>query len=126
MHTTDDAHRIDNNPDLLHVGIVDGKLWLSDDAQEDIRGFTGFLPDTDSPLRMLRFLQSECRRLQAQDDPLGPDEAQRNFLAFCALKGLEHAIETKYLGPAHVGAFKPEGLIAAFFCPPLAASLSLN
>ncbi len=126
MHTLEDTHRIDNNPDLLHVGIADGKLWLSDDARQDIHGFTGRWPDTDNPRQMIAFLQGECRLLQAQDERLDEHAAERNFLAFCALKGIEHAIETKFLGAAHVGAFKPEALLSAFFCPPPMPSLALN
>ena len=126
MNTPEDLRRIDNNPDLLHVNVVNGKLWLSDDARDDIERFTGRSPETDSPRQMIEFLQTECGLLQARDERLGEREAKDNFLAFCALKGIAHAIETKFLGAAHVGAFEPEALISVFFRPSLAPSMSLN
>ena len=43
----DDVVGIDANPDLLHVRIEDGQLWLSDDARQDIEivfAKTGLVP----------------------------------------------------------------------------------
>ncbi|MDN3919186.1 hypothetical protein [Roseateles violae] len=104
---------IQNNPDLLFVDIVEGRLWLSEDARCDIEGYAGDCPETESPLQMLEFLQSRCAAMQADyaDDEGG---ASNDFMAFCVLKGIEHAIETLLYGQALIGQFRPEGLIEAF------------
>lgn len=126
MVKPEDAHLLENNPELLHVGIVGGRLWLSEDALDEIEMLTGQRIDSDEPRVVIEFLRRECRQLQARDERLGDADARRNFLAFCALKGIEHAVETRYLGTDHVGAFRPEGLVADFFRASQQTSLALN
>ena len=111
----DDVVGIDANPDLLHVRIDDGRLWLSEDAREDIEVCAGYCPDTDSPIQMLNFLRAACVRLQHVD--MDGDEAEHAFMSFCVLKGLEHAIETHWQGADTVGEFRPERLLMAFTTP---------
>ena len=111
----DDEVGIDANPDLLHVRVDDGRLWLSEDALEDIEVCAGDCPDTDSPILMLNFLRAACVRLQHVD--VDGDEAEHAFMSFCVLKGLEHAIETHWQGADSVGEFRPERLLMAFTTP---------
>lgn len=111
----DDVVGIEANPDLLHVGIHDGRLWLSEDAREDIEVCAGYCPDTDSPIQMLNFLRAACVRLQHVD--MDGEEAEHAFMSFCVLKGLEHAIETHWQGADAVGEFHPERLLMAFTTP---------
>lgn len=108
----DDSVDLGNNPDLLHVRIEDGRLWLSEDAQQDIEICAGHCPVTDSPRLMLEFLRTACVRLQLVD--MESEEAEGAFMSFCVLKGLEHAIETHWQGADHVGAFRPEQLLFSF------------
>lgn len=108
----DDLVDLDNNPDLLHVRIDDGRLWLSDDAREDIEICAGHCPVTDSPRLMLEFLRNACFRLQLVD--MDSEEAEGAFMSFCVLKGLEHAIETHWQGAGEVGEFRPEQLLFSF------------
>jgi hypothetical protein len=119
------AFDTENNPDLLCVDIVDGKLWLSDDVRCDIEGFAGSCLQTDSPRRMIDFLQARCAELRQVDFDDG--RADNHFMAFCVLKGIEHAIETRLYGSDVVGDFCPEQLIAAFTSsaqtPPLSYTL---
>lgn len=111
----DDVVGIEANPDLLHVRIDDGRLWLSEDAREDIEVCAGYCPDTDSPIQMLNFLRAACVRLQHVD--IDGDEAEHAFMSFCVLKGLEHAIETHWQGAEAIGEFHPERLLMAFTTP---------
>lgn len=108
----DDAVSHDNNPDLLHVHIVAGRLWLSEDARQDIEVCAGHCPDTDSPIQMLAFLRAACLRLQLVD--MDSELAEGAFMSFCVLKGIEHAIETHWHGAGSTGAFRPEQLLMAF------------
>lgn len=114
MFTTyeDDVVGIDANPDLLHVRIVDGRLWLSEDARQDIEICAGSCPHTENPRLMLEFLRAACLRLQLID--MDTEEAEGAFMSFCVLKGLEHAIDTHWQGVDVVGAFRPETLLLAF------------
>ncbi|OWQ93221.1 hypothetical protein CDN99_01640 [Roseateles aquatilis] len=111
----DDVVGIDANPDLMHVRIDDGRLWLSDDARDDIEVCAGYCPTTDSPIQMLNFLRAACVRLQHVDAE--GDQAEHAFMSFCVLKGLEHAIETHWQGVEAVGEFRPERLLMAFTAP---------
>lgn len=108
----DDVVGIDANPDLLHVRIEDGQLWLSDDARQDIEICAGQCPNTSNPRLMLEFLRSACLRLQLVD--MESEEAEGAFMSFCVLKGLEHAIDTHWQGADAVGAFRPEQLLHVF------------
>ncbi|SEK38842.1 hypothetical protein SAMN05216359_101656 [Roseateles sp. YR242] len=108
----DDVVGIHANPDLLHVRIEDGRLWLSEDARQDIEICAGRCPDTANPRLMLEFLRSACLRLQLVD--MDSEEAEGAFMSFCVLKGLEHAIDTHWQGADAVGAFQPERLLHAF------------
>jgi hypothetical protein len=108
----DDVVGIEANPDLQHVRIDDGRLWLSEDAREDIEVCAGYCPETDSPILMLNFLRAACVRLQHVD--VDGEQAENAFMSFCVLKGLEHAIETHWQGAELVGEFHPERLLMAF------------
>lgn len=121
----DDVVGIANNPDLLHVRIHGGRLWLSEDARHDIEVCAGHCPDTESPPRMLAFLRAACRRLQLVD--VESDLAEHAFMSFCVLKGLEHAIDTHWQGVETTGAFEPEKLLMVFTSATCtAASLTLH
>ncbi len=108
----DDVVGIESNPDLQHVHIVEGRLWLSEDARHDIEVCAGHCPTTESPRLMLEFLRSACLRLQMVD--MDTEEAEGAFMSFCVLKGLAHAIDTHWQGAEAVGVFRPERLLMDF------------
>ena len=103
MYTAQQIESIENNPNLLEVCLVGGRLWISEDAREDIATYTGQCPDTEDVREMLKFLSEQCENLK--HDTISERASEFNFAGFCTLKSIEHAIETKMHGADVTGEF---------------------
>lgn len=121
MYTAQQIESIENNPDLLEVCLVAGKLWVSEDAREDIATYTGRCPPTEDVREMLQYLSAECEKLKYET--ISEGASQFNFHGYCVLKSIEHAIETKMHGSDVTGEF-PDGyeLNHSFMCDGLPQS----
>lgn len=100
MHTHQDWLDIEENPGLLHVSVHEGHIWLSDDALHDLEEYTGRRPASDNARDVLEFLDTESAKLRGATFSQGAQEM--NFMGFCLMKGLRHAIEVKMFGKEHV------------------------
>jgi hypothetical protein len=101
MYTREQLEESESNPGMHHVSVVDGVVWMSEDALEDIELFTGRLPASDNLRDVLEFLKVEAEKLQG---PTFSSEAQEmNWSGYCLMRGLRHAVETKALGREMVG-----------------------
>ena len=101
---------LNDNPDLVNVSIVDGKLWLSETALRDIALFSGEPVDSDDPGEVLRALGDACERLRAsaQQVDRGDPLLERKFVGWGVLGSIAHAIRTKLHGEDVAGPWPPQ------------------
>jgi hypothetical protein len=103
-----------------HVSIHEGRVWLSPMALDDIEFFTGQKLSTEHPREVLQFLDEEAAKLQGPTISEGASEM--NYMGFCLMKGIRHAIEMKMFGPEHIGDLDPMDLQLAFVANPRRSS----
>ena len=109
IHAINMIASLDDNPDLANVSIVQGRLWLSDMALEDIESISGELPGSDDPRAVLEHIDRACAQLQsAHGDDLDDPELEENFVGWGVLRGIAHAIETKLYGREVAGPWPPQ------------------
>ena len=121
IYTAQKIKLIENNPDLLEVCLGGGRLWISEDARDDIATYTGQCPDTEDVREMLKFLSQQCEKLKY--DTISERASQFNFHGYCVLKSIEHAIETKMHGSDVTGEFPDDSeLNHSFVCDGLPQS----
>ena len=115
MYSQDEILDLEGNPGMLHVSVFEGRIWISELALEDIETFTGRRPGSENPRQVLEFLDVECAKLQGAT--FNQSAQQVNFMGYCLMKGLRHAIETKMFGRGLVGEMPdPNMLHDSFLC----------
>lgn len=118
MYTRQQLEEVEDNPGMLHVSVVGGSVWMSEDALEDIELFTGRRPPSDNLRDVLEFLELEAVNLQRATFSL--EAKAMNWTGYCVIRGLLHAIETKAHGRDIVGEMPdPTTLQERFLCEPL-------
>ena len=117
MYTRQQLDEAEGNPGMLHVCVVDGTVWMSEEALEDIERFSGRRPPSDTLREVLEFLKMEAENLQGPT--INGATRAMNWSGYCLMRGLRHAIETKALGREFVGEMPgPEVLHDSFVCEP--------
>lgn len=118
MYTRQQLEEAEDNPGLLHVSVVEGKVWLSEDALENLELFTGRQPPSDNLRDVLEFLKVEAENLQGATFSGAAQEM--NWSGYCLMRGLRHAIETKAHGRDIAGEMPdPYTLHDSFLCEPV-------
>jgi len=115
MYTRQQIEEAEDNPGMLHVSVVDGKVWMSEDVLEDIELLTGRRPDGDNLRVVQEFLKVESENLQGET--ISGSAQQMNWSGYCLMRALQHAIETKAHGRGIVGEMPDSRTLnGSFFC----------
>lgn len=121
MYTRQQLLEIDSNPGMLHVSVVNGSVWFSEDAIADLEALTGRKPPMHSLREVLVYLDLESAKLQC--DTFNESAHAMNWAGFCLMRSLRHAIETKMFGSELAGEFPDaQSMHDAFVCGPQAST----
>lgn len=113
------------NPGFADVCLVDGKVWLAQEVLDDIEEYTGHRPSTDCPRALAGFLHTQGILLKR---PVRSEEqSRRNFIGFCLLRAIAHALDLRMHGPGFSGEL-PEAqlLFDAFHADSVPINLTLQ
>lgn len=125
MYTREHFANVERNPEFAHVCVIDGKVWMSQEVLDEIEDFTGRRPATECPRELTAFLHEQGRLLKGRT----PSEelARRNFIGYCLLRGVEHALSLRMHGVEYAGAMPAmEVLYDAFHSDGIAPHLRMQ